>query len=174
MHSLIGISLAHCPNCILNPNRISHYYQLDQFIFVLRVVRWYFHYSNYNWTICKQTVETLIKCHILWNLIRVCTVCPCPIKRTLGLYGLIHVAKLEICTINYILYIWERSGSVVECLTRDRGAAGSSLNGVTALCPWAKHINPSLVLIQPRKNRPYITERLLMGYKEPYQTNKNN
>ena len=30
---------------------------------------------------------------------------------------------------------WERSGSVVECLTRDRGAAGSSLTGVTALCP---------------------------------------
>ena len=29
---------------------------------------------------------------------------------------------------------WEHSGSVVECLTRDRGAAGSSLTGVTALC----------------------------------------
>ena len=29
----------------------------------------------------------------------------------------------------------ERNGSVVECLTRDRGAAGSSLTGVTALCP---------------------------------------
>ena len=28
----------------------------------------------------------------------------------------------------------ERSGSVVECLTRDRRAAGSSLTGVTALC----------------------------------------
>ena len=29
----------------------------------------------------------------------------------------------------------ERSGPVVECLTRDRGAAGSSLTRVTALCP---------------------------------------
>ena len=29
----------------------------------------------------------------------------------------------------------ERIGSVVECFTRDRGAAGSSLTGVTALCP---------------------------------------
>ena len=29
----------------------------------------------------------------------------------------------------------ERSGSVVECLTRDQRAAGSSLTGVTALCP---------------------------------------
>ena len=30
---------------------------------------------------------------------------------------------------------WERSGSVVECLTRDRGAAGSSLTDIIALCP---------------------------------------
>ena len=30
---------------------------------------------------------------------------------------------------------WERSGSVVECLTRGRGAVGSSLTSVTALCP---------------------------------------
>ena len=29
----------------------------------------------------------------------------------------------------------ERSGSVVECLTRDRGAAGSSLTGVAVMCP---------------------------------------
>ena len=29
----------------------------------------------------------------------------------------------------------ERSCSVVECLTGDRGAAGSRLTGVTALCP---------------------------------------
>ena len=27
------------------------------------------------------------------------------------------------------------SGSVVECLTRDRGAAGSGLTGATVLCP---------------------------------------
>ena len=30
---------------------------------------------------------------------------------------------------------WEHSGSKVECLTRDRGAARSNLTGVTALCP---------------------------------------
>ena len=29
----------------------------------------------------------------------------------------------------------ECSGSVVECLTRDRGAAGSSFTSITALCP---------------------------------------
>ena len=32
----------------------------------------------------------------------------------------------------------ERSGSVVECLTRDRRVAGSSLNGVTALWSLSK------------------------------------
>ena len=36
--------------------------------------------------------------------------------------------------------------------------------------PWARHIYPSLVLVQPRKNRPYLTERLLMGRKESNQT----
>ena len=29
----------------------------------------------------------------------------------------------------------EHSGSVVECLIQDRGAAGSSLTGITVLCP---------------------------------------
>ena len=34
----------------------------------------------------------------------------------------------------------------------------------------SKNINPSLVLVQPRKTRPYLTERLLMGSKESNQT----
>ena len=60
---------------------------------------------------------------------------------------------------------------MVECLNLDWGAAGSSLNGITALCPWARHINPSLILVQPRKNRPYITERLgLKESNQPYFT----
>ena len=66
--------------------------------------------------------------------------------------------------------IWECSGSVVECLTQDQGAAGLSLTGVAALC----HINPSLVMVKHRKTRPYITERLLMGRKESNQTNKKS
>ena len=36
----------------------------------------------------------------------------------------------------------------------------------------SKNISPSLVLVQPRKTRPFITERLLMGRKESNQTNK--
>ena len=34
----------------------------------------------------------------------------------------------------------------------------------------SKNINPSLVLVQPRKTRPLITERLLMGHKESNQS----
>ena len=37
------------------------------------------------------------------------------------------------------LYIWECSGSVVECLIQDRGAGGSSLTGVTVFCPSAQY-----------------------------------
>ena len=36
----------------------------------------------------------------------------------------------------------------------------------------SKNINPSLELVQPRKTRPFITERVLMGHKESNQTNK--
>ena len=61
---------------------------------------------------------------------------------------------------------------MVECLTQDRGAKGSRLTGVTLLCPLARLINPSLVLVQPRKTRPFITKRLLMGRKESNRTNK--
>ena len=42
-------------------------------------------------------------------------------------YGGLHEPSVVANTIR------ERSGSVVECLTRDRGAVGSSLNGSTAL-----------------------------------------
>ena len=39
--------------------------------------------------------------------------------------------------------------------------------------PWARHIYHSLVLVQPWKTRPCLTETLLMGRKESNQTNKN-
>ena len=52
---------------------------------------------------------------------------------------------------------------LVERLTWDGMAVGSSLTGVTVLCPWARHINPGLVLVQLRKTHPHITEKLLTG-----------
>ena len=65
----------------------------------------------------------------------------------------------------------ERSGPVIECLTRDRGATGSSLTGATALWSLSKTHFSSLVLVHPRKTRPCLTERLLMERKESNQTN---
>ena len=41
-------------------------------------------------------------------------------------------------TLLLYMYIRERSGSVVECLTRDRRVAGLSLTGVTALWSLSK------------------------------------
>ena len=37
---------------------------------------------------------------------------------------------------------------------------------------YSERSYPSLVLVQPRKTRPCLTERLLMGCKESNQTNK--
>ena len=62
------------------------------------------------------------------------------------------------------MQIQEHSGSVVECLTRDRASPRCG--------PLARHIYPRLVLVQPTKTHPYITERLLMGRKESNQTNE--
>ena len=39
---------------------------------------------------------------------------------------------------------------------------------------YEMNINPSLVLVQPTKTRPNITERLLMGCKESNQTNRRD
>ena len=60
--------------------------------------------------------------------------------------------------------------SVVECLTRDRRAAAQRRHWVVSL---SKNINPSLVLVQPRKTCPFITERLLMGLKNQIKQNQN-
>ena len=38
--------------------------------------------------------------------------------------------------------------------------------------PLARHIYPSLVLVQPRNTRPCLTEKLLLGRKESNQTKK--
>ena len=65
---------------------------------------------------------------------------------------LLLLLALYVCLFDLILYVpvnifsyvgtrllaRERSGSVVECLTRDRGAAGSSFTGVTALWSLSK------------------------------------
>ena len=58
------------------------------------------------------------------------------------------------------LAIWELSGRVLDSRPKGRGFEPHRRHCVVSL---SKNINPSLVLVQPRKTRPFITERLLMG-----------
>ena len=62
------------------------------------------------------------------------------------------------------------SGRVLDSRPKGRGFEPHQRQCVVSL---SKNIIPSLVLVQPRKTRPFITERLLMGRKESNQTNKN-
>ena len=76
--------------------------------------------------------------------------------------------------ISWLLFVMFKRSSVVDCLARDQGAAGSSLTGVTAFWSLSKtYFYPSLVLVQPRKTRPFLTEILLMGRKR-IKSNKTN
>ena len=60
------------------------------------------------------------------------------------------------------------SGRMLDSRPKGRGFEPHRRHCVVSL---SKNINPSLVLVQPRKTRPFITERLLMGRKESNQTN---
>ena len=64
---------------------------------------------------------------------------------------------------------WERSGRVLDSRPGIRASQASLHCG-----PWAIHIYPSLVLVQPRKTCPLacLTERLLMGRKESNKKKK--
>ena len=83
------------------------------------------------------------KCLKALNLLKVLSHTSWGADRTtlLKLYRSLVRSKLDYSCIIYgsaqksYLQMRERSGSVVECLTRDQRAAGSSLTGVTALCP---------------------------------------
>ena len=59
------------------------------------------------------------------------------------------------------------SGRVLDLRPKGRGFEPHRRHCAVSL---SKNINPSLVLVQPRKSRPFITERLMMGRKESNQT----
>ena len=59
------------------------------------------------------------------------------------------------------------SGRVLDSRPKGGGFEPHRRHCVVSL---SKNINPSLVLVQPRKTRFFITERLLMGRKETNQT----
>ena len=62
------------------------------------------------------------------------------------------------------------SGRVLDSRPRGQGFESHWRHCDVSL---SKNINSSLVLVQPRKTRPFITERLLIGRKESKQTKQN-
>ena len=76
-------------------------------------------------------------------------------------------SRQDLCTCTYMGAQW-LSGRVLDWRPRSRRFEPHRRHCVVSL---SKNINPSLVLVQPRKTRPFITERLLMGRKESNQTN---
>ena len=62
------------------------------------------------------------------------------------------------------------SGRVLDSRPRGREFEPHRRHCVVSL---SKNIYPSLELVQPRKTRPFITERLLMGRQESNQSNKH-
>ena len=85
-------------------------------------------------------------------------------------------AQITSVSMNIAVYILNKiqttvqwlSGRVLDLRPRVQASPASLCCG-----PWARHIYHSLVLVQPRKTRPCLTERLLMGCKESnQQTNK--
>ena len=75
------------------------------------------------------------------------------------------------CITHFSLFPWHicitgaqwLSGRVLDSRPKGRGFEPHRRHCIVSL---SKNINPSLVLVQPRKTRPFITERLLMGHKE--------
>ena len=63
------------------------------------------------------------------------------------------------------------SGRVLDSRPRGRGFKPHQRHCVVSL---SKNINPSLVLVLPRKTSPFITERMLMGRKESNQTKSSS
>ena len=63
------------------------------------------------------------------------------------------------------------SGRVIDARQRGREIEPHQRHCAVSL---SKNINPSLVLVQPRKTPPYITEILLMGSKTSDQTYSTN
>ena len=78
-----------------------------------------------------------------------------------------HQSLYYLLRLNHIFS--ESSGRVLDWRSWGSGFEPHRRHCVVSL---SKNINPSLVLVQPRKTRPFIIERLLMGRKESYQTNK--
>ena len=83
------------------------------------------------------------------------------------------------CTVivHFIRSIHQSEGAQwLSCRVLDLRPKGRGLEPHWRHCvvSLSKNINPCLVLVQPRKTRPFITEKLWMGRKESNQTNNTS
>ena len=74
----------------IQSSRLAYLFQSDEpFFLILGLLGGVLQfYSNFKRNHCLQTVKNLIRRRVLRRLNWFCTVCRCPTKRTLGLYGL--------------------------------------------------------------------------------------
>ena len=91
-----------------------------------------------------------------------CCLCM-PFGQTLNILEHLLYIKVSFLGVQWL------SGRVLDSRPRDRGFEPHQRHCLVSL---SKKINPSLVLVQPRRTHPFITEILLMGLKESNQTNK--
>ena len=112
---------------------------------------------------CRAHWGWTVGCSLLWYSVA-CTV------ESLTLFHLLFISWLYVpgdeSFMSYGSYMQTKHLCVLIDI-RIKGSPASLHWG-----PWARHIYPSLVLVQSRKTRPCLTERLLMGRKESNQTNK--
>ena len=70
-------------------------------------------------------------------------------------------------------WVWSGNTTITNCRLETEGQWVRASPASLCFGPWARHIYPSLVLVQPRKTHPCLTERFLMGRKESNQTKTN-
>ena len=102
-------------------------------------------------------IREFVNSPLLWSIIQDFV----PINRN------VHTRNVDTSNAAYTSQKGELSGRVLDLRLKGRGFEPHRHHCVVSL---SKNINPSLVLVQPRETRPFITERLLMGRKE---SNKN-
>ena len=85
-------------------------------------------------------------------------------------YSIVMPLTYMTCTLGRVGAQW-LSGRVLD----SKPAKGREFQPHRRHCvvSLSKNIKPSLVLVQPRKTRPVITQKLLMGRKESNQSNKH-
>ena len=108
---------------------------------------------------CPNTTLLEITCHCSIIILFFCST----------RYFIVMPLTYMTCTLGRVGAQW-LSGRVLDSRPKGRGLQPHRRHFVVSL---SKNIKPSLVLVQPRKTRPFITERLLMGRKESNQTNKH-